>query len=222
MGFQQGHAKGAAKAAGKNKQQSDTVDEIAAHMMTRVQVARACDVSLSLVRKWERESKLRVSVVTTRAGIVHVFDRRDVEQLRVERAKKNGVKGAHASGELAAHVFAQLEAGERPIAIVTSLRVHPDVVEHCAKQWARMRGAVLVDVAQLDELAALNVNGHHLRAEDAAQLVEQMKRAVDAAHPCVRCSDATARFCADCLSSSPVSASRPSQASRPRPRASRA
>jgi DNA-binding transcriptional MerR regulator len=198
--------------APKKPAQNDAPADVASHLLTRVQVARACDVSLSLVRKWEREAVLPVHVLPDG---VHVFDRRDVELLRVQRAKKNGVKAAHTSGELAAHVFAQLEAGEQPIAIVTALRVHPDVVEHASSQWARMRGAVLVNVAQLDELLQLvPVDARRARPADAAQLVVAMKSAVESAHPCVRCRDATARFCAECVATTSQRASQASQARR--------
>jgi DNA-binding transcriptional MerR regulator len=205
--------------APKKAAQRAKADAVPSHLMTRMQVAKSLGVSHSLVCKWEREGQLTAQVLTTG---VHAFDKRDVELYRVERARNGkGMRNAHTAGEVAAQVFAMLEAGERPIAIVTTLTIHPDVVEACAKQWARMRGSVVVDPEQLQQLRQLLPRNDvvELPAGDAQQLVAQMRRAVDAAHLCVKCNDATARFCGlDCGDVARPSQVRPAA---PRPAASR-
>lgn len=169
----------------------------AARMLTRVQVARALGCSVSYVRKLEANGRLPVYEVDG----VHVYVTRDVELLRVQRAKTKGLRGVHAEGELAAEIFALLASGAGVVDVIRELRVHPDVVEHVAAQHARMTAAVVVDAATLDALRSLLPAGdeRNRRATDGAELLVQMQSAVAIAHPCRGCNDATARFCASCV-----------------------
>ncbi len=165
----------------------------ARNMLRRTAVARALGVTVSMVRKWELSGELPVYMVENE----HCFSPRDVEYLRIKRAKKSGLKNVHTDGELAAEIFAVLASGISVIECVQRFRVHPDVVEHCAGQYARMSGTVYLSAQQLSELQ--QVVGATSRATTAVELLAQATKAMASAHPCMRCADATAKFCSECL-----------------------
>lgn len=157
--------------------------------LTRVQVARALGLSISGVRRLEG-TKLPVH---ERDG-VHLFDVRDVETYRVRRT----VKGPMPEGTAAAEVFALIDERVRPVDIVKRLQIHPDTVEALVRQHARMCGAVVLEERELEELLRVSKLGAGPRPYSGSDVIALMQSAVEHAHPCARCRDSTARFCAEC------------------------
>jgi hypothetical protein len=129
--------------------------------LTRSEVAEYAGISKTGVRRLE--GTLLHPEIGPRG--VRLFGE---EEVRTRLTTRRRVLHAERDpGELAAEVFAALDAGTHPVDIVKDLRVEPQRVVELQQQWAEMRGTLVVSTSGRARL------GIALRCENEATAHEQ-------------------------------------------------
>jgi hypothetical protein len=110
-----------------------------------------------------------------------------------------GAPACDVGGDVAAKVFARLDAGVCARDVVTELAVAPETVDYLWRTWARLRGTVLVSPETKQFLAAAL---HGLVApRTPAELVQLAQRlAGEEQGACSRCGRGVAEYCYSCPS----------------------
>ncbi|MEY4513465.1 MAG: hypothetical protein RLZZ450_5587 [Pseudomonadota bacterium] len=119
--------------------------------LTRGQVAQALDLSVTSVRRLEREGQLRPSIGD---GGVHLFSPDEVDQLRSERAGDGwsadgqparaeplqvpSRSAVEVDGKTAAEVFRRFDGGDSPVSVVCACSLQPSVVRALHRQWVEL------------------------------------------------------------------------------------
>ena len=117
--------------------------------LTRKQVADRLGLSVSSVRRLEREGVLTPAIGQ---GGVRLFCTDQVEAVRVYRERNEEPEGlptvpaaqtlAPTDGALAALAFAHFDQGETPIQVVQALELSPDRVKQLYTQWRELGNLV--------------------------------------------------------------------------------
>jgi len=155
--------------------------------LTRNDVAALMGVSASTVIRRERQGVLRAELIDG----VHVYDETEVRHTITTSRHRSALAAlGGASGDVAALIFSELDAGVNEVEIVKRHAIAPTVVKALAAQYREFRGEVAIG---LEELASLR---EELRTVRAAASVAR------AAKPpsCMVCGRAhRVRACAACL-----------------------
>lgn len=75
---------------------------------------------------------------TVRDG-VHYFDRATIAKLALDKNARKQANSSTTPGALAAHVFAQLDAGRSPVALVQDLKITPATMRELVEQYTELR-----------------------------------------------------------------------------------
>ena len=168
---------------------AETGDVATARRLTRAEVAALMGVSPSTVVRRERAGLLRAQVIDG----VHVFDETEVKHSITTMHHRTVISAlGGATGDIAALVFTELDAGATPIEIVKRHAVAPAAVKALVAQYRDFRDEVTIPTS---ELAALR-----------AQVAERAVSApgTQSARPvtCMACGrEPRVRACAACLAS---------------------
>lgn len=118
--------------------------------LTRKQVADRLGLSVSSVRRLEREGVLTLAIGQ---GGVRLFSTEHVEVVRAQRERNKEPEGlptvsaaqtlAPTDGALAALAFAHFDQGEAPIQVVQALELPPDRVKQLYSEWCELGNLVL-------------------------------------------------------------------------------
>lgn len=123
----------------------------AGRLLRRAEAARMLQVSVSTLRRMDD----RLEPFVDDQG-VHHYDQRRIEAARatLKQTVTTKVHDPHGiDGEIAASAFDIFEQGRGAVDAVRELRAHPDAIERLFKQWARMKGRVVLDGDDLDQIA---------------------------------------------------------------------
>jgi hypothetical protein len=168
---------------------AETVGVATTGKLTRNDVAALMGVSPSTVIRREQEGVLRAELV----GRVHVYDETEVRRTITTSRHRSAIAAlGGTSGDVAALVFTELDAGSNEIEIVKRHAIAPAVVKGLAAQYREFRDEVAITASELSDLR------------------EQLRLARAAAPPasgarlgaCMVCGRAhRVRACAACLAS---------------------
>lgn len=154
--------------------------------LTRGKAAEALGVSRTTLRRMEGTE------LHPRRGAngVRLFDATEVQEVvRRTRTRMLSPRAAEVDGEVAANVYAALEAGEDPVQVVIAQRVDPRIMVDLLALRAKLRGGLWMSPDTRRALAAPDLLGAEPATE--ADLLDAVRRA--AAPPrCSRCRRAPA------------------------------
>ena len=167
-------------------------------LLGRTETARLLGVSKSTLRRMEGE---RLAPVVGPKN-VRLFQEEHVQALVVTR--RSSTTDGRPSGDVAADAFELFDGQVHPVDVVKQLRVAPDLVESVHRQWARLRG--LLVLSQETKTMLCNMLGEDEAAalpSSDADLLGFAKRWVQDASPrvCVQCQDEPGEFCRGCAKS---------------------
>lgn len=162
-----------------------------ARLLRRTEAARILGISKTQLRRMEG-TDLRPVIGPKN---VRLFDEEQVQALVI--TKRRGVRAEVDDGGLAAEVFTLFDAGSDPVDVVRTLRASPDRVEALHRQWARLRGLLVLSAAGRDSVRrSLDLTAP---IETEAQFLEVLEAWVqnDTSRRC-GCKHEWAAFCRDC------------------------
>lgn len=147
--------------------------------------------------------KKKLGAFRTAAG--WMFDRKIVEAECAAKNRPDSSSPAEAfavSGDVAAKVFAELDAGSSPTDIVKNLKIAPEAVKSALAAYHDLSGKVLLTGAHLNRLARLGIG--IVRTSNADTIVGQVEAVTQSTQPCVVCRSRPPSVCVECSQPPPV------------------
>jgi hypothetical protein len=141
-----------------------TVEMATRRKLTRNDVAALMGVSPSTVIRRERQGVLRAELVDG----VHLFDETEVRRTITTSRHRTAIATlGGASGDVAALVFSELDAGVNEVEIVKRHAIAPAVVKSLVAQYREFRGEVAISLEELTSLREELRVGHEANSQSS-------------------------------------------------------
>lgn len=164
-------------------------------LLGRAEAARLLGVSKSTLRRMEGEQLEPVVGPKN----VRLFHEEHVQSLVVTR--RTGVSESRAPGDVAADAFDLFDRNFHPVEVVKHLRIAPDFIESLHRQWARLRGLLILSSDSATRMRDMLCDGTPTPVPlHETALLEVVRTWVfeQSLRQCEQCRNESAAFCRVC------------------------